>query len=479
MPTIEELVPSEVLCFLTEHHAKLDQRVAVAFSGGSDSLALLLALSSLLPPNQVVPLYVNHGLRPSAELQQELSLNRKNCESLGLELTVLTLAEGSVAEASRKRGSGIEDAARLLRYASLEEACVTLGCKYLATAHNADDQMETILKRVFQGSSITSLEGIVAVQRGFSSSITLLRPTLTLTHMQLQQYVTAKLYHWSEDSTNQMECYERNAIRKNISPAILALYPQAHSGIQRLSSRAKEVSLLLEGLAAEALEKVVFAEQALIFLDDFLVLERAIRDTILLRMFAHVAQDEDTRVSYAKVQQIRRALQGSKASDRWTITSGKTIACLSGGWFSLQAREVPYNFCLPLDIIGVQTTVALEFGGEFSILHTSEDPLLLRIEEGVLVHPVLRSPLEGDRIELEGKTVLLSKLFSEWKISADLQKQVPVLEDLTGIVAVFGRFLGGKDRLCNRYKTPLAGRTTNIYSISKRNESSETYKRRQ
>jgi len=474
MPTIEELVPSEVHRFLKEHHIELGKRVAVAFSGGSDSLALLLALSSLLPLSHVVPLYVNHGLRSCDELERELSLNRKNCESLGLELTVLTLPVGSVAEASRERGSGLEDAARLLRYTALEEACTALGCCYLATAHNADDQMETILKRVFQGSSITSLEGIVLVQRGFSSQTIILRPTLRLTHMQLQQYVVAKGYHWSEDTTNQMECYERNAIRRNLTPVILSLYPQAHSGVQRLTSRAKEVSLLLDGLTTEALQKVVFTEHASMFLDDFLALELSIRDTILLRMFSHVVHGDDTRVSYAKVQQVRRALEASDASNRWTITSGKTIACLGEGWFSLQARAVPFNFCLPLDIIGREATVALEFGGEFSIQRMSEDPLLLRIEEGVLVHPVLRSPLEGDRIQLEGKTVLLSKLFSEWKILPDLQKQVPVLEDLTGIVAVFGRFLGGKDRLCNRYKTPLAGRTTNIYSISKRNESSET-----
>jgi len=164
-------------------------------------------------------------------------------------------------------------------------------------------------------------------------------------------------------------------------------------------------------------------------LDDFLVLEGSIRDTVLLRMFSHVAQGDETRVSYAKVQQVRRALEASNASKRWTITSGNTIACLSEGWFSLQARVVPFNFCLPLDIIGGQQTIGLEFGGEFSILRNSEDPLLLRIEEGVLVHPVLRSPLEGDRIQLEGKTVLLSKLFSEWKILPNLQKQVPILED--------------------------------------------------
>ncbi|NBK21046.1 MAG: tRNA lysidine(34) synthetase TilS [Spirochaetia bacterium] len=475
MPTIEELVSSEVFRFFTEHHIDLGERVAVAFSGGSDSLALLIALSGLLGPNKVLPLYVNHGLRSSEELEREVSLNRKNCASLGLELTVLTLPMGSVVEASRLRGSGVEEAARSLRYSRLEETCTALGCRYLATAHNADDQMETILKRVFQGSGITSLEGIVLVQRGFFSPTTIVRPTLGLTHMQLQQYVEAKGFRWSEDSTNQMECFERNAIRKNLTPAILALYPQAHAGVLRLTSRAKEVSLLLDGLTEQALEKVVFSEDdAGMCLDDFLVLERPIRDTVLLCMFSHVAEAEATRVSYAKVQQVRRALEASKASDRWAITSGKTLANLSEGWFSLQARALPFSFCLPLDILDGQSAIDLEFGGVFSILCKSEDPLLLRIGEGLLVHPVLRSPLEGDRIELEGKTVLLSKLFSEWKIPSVLHKQIPVLEDLTGIVAVFGRFLGGKDRLCNRYKTPLAGRTTNIYSVSKRNESSET-----
>ena len=474
MPTIEELVPSEISRFLTENHVDLNKRLAVAFSGGSDSLALLLALSTLLPPTHIVPLYVNHGLRGTDELQEELSRNRKNCEGLALELTVLTLGEGLVAESARRRGSGIEDAARLLRYAKLEEACLALGCSYLATAHNADDQMETILKRVFQGSSISSLEGIVSVQKGFSSPTTIIRPTLTLSHAQLQQYVEAKGFQWSEDSTNQLECYERNAIRKNVTPAILALYPQAHSGVQRLTSRAKEVSALLDSLTAEALQKISFSEHAGMLLDDFLVLEPAIRDTILLHMFNHVAQGEATRVSYAKVQQVRRALEASTATMRWSILSGKTMTHYSDGWFSVQREAVPFSFCLSLDTIVGLGSVTLGIGAEFSICNESKDSQLLRIEEGRLDHPLLRSPLEGDRIELEGKTVLLSKLFSEWKILPSQQKQVPVLEDSMGIVAVFGRFLGGKDRLCNRYKTPLAGRTTNIYSVSKRNESSET-----
>ncbi len=474
MPTIEELVPSEVSRFLKENHVDREARFAVAFSGGSDSLALLVALCDLLGPTCVVPLYVNHGLRSASELQEELALNRKNCESLAVKLEVLTLPQGSVEASALQGGSGIEEAARIARYAKLEGACVALGCTYLATAHNADDQMETVLKRVFQGSSISSLEGIVSMQKGFSSPTTIIRPTLALTHAELQAYVESKGLSWSEDSTNQMECYERNAMRKTLSPAILSLYPQALSGVGRLTSRAREVSQLLESLADKALQKVNFGEDAGIALDDFLELEPAIRDTLLLSMFSHIAEGRKTQVSYARVQQVRRELEASNASSRWSIRSARTVATLYRGWFSLQREALPFSFCLSLDTIGDQGKIDLPSGAVFSIRRESEDPLLLRIAEGSLVHPILRSPLEGDRIELEGKTVLLSKLFSEWKVFPALQTHIPVLEDAWGIVAVFGRFLGGKDRLCVRGKTPLAGRTTNIYSVSKRNESSET-----
>ncbi len=474
MPTIEKLVLSELSRFLDDFQIDQTQRVAVAFSGGSDSLALLVALTDLLGPTHIVPLYVNHGLRPADELEEEIALNKKNCERLSLSLSILTLPPGLVAEFSQTRGSGIEDAARLLRYAKLEEACSHFDCRYLATAHNADDQMETILKRVFQGSSVASLEGIVASQQGFSSSTTIIRPTLHLTHAQLQGYLLAKGFSWSDDSTNQMECYERNAIRKNLSPALLSLYPEAYSALKRLTFRAREVSQLLDILTDEALQKVHLSEHAEVLLDDFLAMQGAIRDTVLFKMFAHLFQVGDAKVSYAKVQQIRRALEGSTASERWSITSAGTVAFFSEGRFSLQREVLPFSFCLSLDTIGDQAEVELESGAVFRVHRVSEDPLLLRIVQGSLVHPILRSPMEGDRIELEGKTVLLSKLFSEWKIFPALHKQVPVLEDVTGIVAVFGRFLGGKDRLCTRSKTPLAGRTTNIYSVSKRNESSET-----
>lgn len=471
MPITERQVPSEVLCFLARHHITAHDRVAVAFSGGSDSLGLLLALCEVFDSSSLVPLYVNHRLRAISELHSEIELNRNNCAKLGLDLTVLELGENQVEDLAHKRGAGIEDAARILRYQALEQACIEQNCTYLATAHNADDQIETVLKRVFQGSSISTLEGIRAIQKGFSSSTTIVRPTLACTHASLREYVQEEGFVWSEDSTNAHERFERNAIRKQLMPAILTLYPQAHAGVTRLTSRAQEVATLLEAMTQQALQKVSFGKESILALDDFLSFDPAIRDAVLLQMFNHL---EQTRVSYARLAEVRLALEESNGTTKWTMTSGQTTASLDSGMFLVQRLAIPFSFCRSLATIEDTSTLCLGGGIVFSRLDNSDDPFLLSIAPQFFEHAVLRSPCEGDRIELEGKTVLLSKLFSEWKLSSEEQKQVPVLEDTTGIVAVFARFVGGRDRLCARAKTPLVGRRTNIYSVSKRNECSET-----
>ena len=479
MPTTDVSVPNEVARFLDEYAVDGSKKYAVAFSGGSDSLALLLAFSCVVNKELLYPMYVNHRIRSTEELDAEIALNRANCQALGLELKVLDLREGQVMQASLQRCCGIEEAARALRYEALFGECEKNGCAYLATAHNADDQMETVLTRVFQGSGIASIGGIAPVRRDFSAQVLLLRPVLLLSHLQLQTFVKEKGYVWSEDSTNQQDCYQRNAIRHMLSPVIHARFPQAYAALARLNRRGREVAALLDGLTEKALQQVDFTTQAGMALQAFLSLEPALRDNVLFRMYNHLGGRSGSRLRYASVQRIRNQLEQSTEQSRWTISTGGTVVRLSQGYFSWCLDIVPYNFCISVDAGFCAGEIELGNGVVFSVVPGSEeaDPFKLRIETNRLVSPVVRSPIPGDRIELQGKTVSLSKLFSEWKIPADLQPYIPVLEDVHGIIAVFGGFLGGRDRLCNRYKTPLVGRVTNIYSVNKRNGSSEIQKR--
>ena len=112
-----------------------DGKVIVAFSGGCDSLALLCLCVSSLGKDRVIPVYVNHNLRPEDELEKEISLNRLNCERLGLPLVERSLEKGKVRSLAQRRGGGLEDAARVLRYEILQEEVQDVLVKFFVNVY--------------------------------------------------------------------------------------------------------------------------------------------------------------------------------------------------------------------------------------------------------------------------------------------------------------------------------------------------------
>ncbi|WP_320127973.1 tRNA lysidine(34) synthetase TilS [uncultured Sphaerochaeta sp.] len=475
MPIIDETISNKIRLFLQEQAISPADLMVVAFSGGSDSLALLAALSFVRDKHSLLAVYVNHRLRSDSELAVEIALNETNCKKLGVPLVVVDLGYGSVKQAGFLRSSGTEEAARALRYSALTDICHEKGACYLATAHTCDDQLETILTRVFQGSPVSALGGIDPRREDLFSGISLVRPVLELSHEQLQQYLKGLGLLWSEDSTNQSDAYFRNSLRHTVSPAILSLFPQAYKALGRLNQRTKEVSLFIDGLVCEAVKKVEFAKDACIPLDSFLSLEPVVRDSLLYKMFDHISGKGSLRVSYSLIQRIRKALEASEQEASWKIFAFGTCAYLSDGVFSWQKETKTFQYCLELKNKAKSCIVELPDGLVLSVepYDKDADPTLIRIANDKLENVIVRSPQEGDCISLQGKTVLLTKLFSEWKIPSSLQNCIPVLEDASGIVVVFGKVYGGRDRLCERYKSPLAPDSTNIYSVKKRNECRE------
>jgi tRNA(Ile)-lysidine synthase len=475
LPIIDETVPNEIRLFLQKQGIDPDDLIVVAFSGGSDSLSLLAALSSLKTPSSLLAVYVNHRIRSDSELAVELALNDKNCKDLGIPLIVVDLGAGEVERVSMLRSSGTEEAARTLRYAALSRICQDKGAHYLATAHTCDDQMETVLMRVFQGSPVSALGGIEPFRENHFDGISLIRPVLELSHLQLQTYLQERGLVWTEDSTNLSDKYFRNALRHTVSPAILSLFPQAYRALGRLNQRTREVSDFLDKQADKAMMRIDVSSGISMELAFFLSLEPVVRDTVLYRMFDHLCGGNPIRISYAMVQRLRGALEASKPDSAWTISALGTTARFSQGIFTWNEENWAYQYCLELKNDGKGCIVELPNGLSLSVeQYTADsDPTLIRIEADSLKNPIVRSPLEGDVISLQGKTVLLSKLFSEWKIPSSVQPCIPVLEDNQGIVVVFGRIYGGRDRLCARCKSTLAHGSTNIYSIIKRNECRE------
>lgn len=165
-----------------------DRRVAVAVSGGADSMALALLLAGWGRPTALV---VDHGLRPESSSEAALTVAR--LAGLGIAARVLTLP-------GLAHGPALAERARAARYAALLAACRDAGLADLLLAHHAQDQAETLLLRRGAGSGLAGLAGMASVVHGEAAR--LLRPLLPVMPARLRATLRRAGASWVEDPTN-------------------------------------------------------------------------------------------------------------------------------------------------------------------------------------------------------------------------------------------------------------------------------------
>ena len=207
--------------------------VAVAVSGGADSLALLHALRALAGRRgwRLAVLTVDHGLRPGSAA--DAAFVADHAKTLGLPARVLTLAPGDLEP---HRGAGPEAAARAARYGALWPAADALGCPWLATGHTLDDQAETVLLQLLRGAGPDGLAGM-AVRTG-----RLLRPLLGARRTETRAACVAMGLAWREDPTNAEATPLRNRVRTQLLPLLEDLRPGATRTLARTATLAATVS---------------------------------------------------------------------------------------------------------------------------------------------------------------------------------------------------------------------------------------------
>jgi tRNA(Ile)-lysidine synthase len=218
--------------------------VAVAVSGGADSLALLHALRVLAGPRswRLAVVTVDHGLRPGSAA--DAAFVADHAKALGLPARARTLTP---ADLEPHRGSGPEGAARAARYAALWPAADELGCRWLATGHTLDDQAETVLLQLLRGAGPDGLAGM-AVRGG-----RLLRPLLAVRRSETRAGCAAAGLAWREDPTNADDAPLRNRVRHQLLPLLEDLRPGATQALARTATLAADEQAWLAPLVATAL----------------------------------------------------------------------------------------------------------------------------------------------------------------------------------------------------------------------------------
>lgn len=219
-PTLQNLSPAAArLCLEVERFCLLRLGLArgshllLALSGGADSTALALVLH-LLAPRLGLTLHarsVDHGLR--AESAQDADFVVQLCDSLNIPCAVRQADVRGLAASDK---IGIEDAARKLRYALLEQERAALGADFIALGHHAADVSEDVLLRLTRGTGWPALGGMAARD----DERHLLRPLLATDAEALKDLLRGCDIRWCEDASNQSRQYKRNRLRLDVLPLL-------------------------------------------------------------------------------------------------------------------------------------------------------------------------------------------------------------------------------------------------------------------
>jgi len=241
---LTERVSAEMLPLLPTHSS-----ILIGLSGGIDSVVLLHLFHRLSPRFnwQLSALHVHHGISANADAWRDFCIDL--CERLNISLSTKHV------DIAPLRDMGIEAAARKLRHAAFSEQA----CDFVALAHHADDQVETLLLQLLRGAGIRGASAMPKMIHR-SGTASLVRPLLHCSRAELLAYADENDLQWIEDESNQDERFPRNYLRHRILPLLDEKFPAYRDTLSRSATHFAEASILLDELAAHDAQQAIVGE---------------------------------------------------------------------------------------------------------------------------------------------------------------------------------------------------------------------------
>ncbi len=415
--------------------------VLLALSGGADSCALLhlLAGDAKEKGYTLTLAHLNHGIRGEEALR-----DRRFCEQLaadyGLELCVL---DADVPAIARERGMSLETAGRAVRYEYLERLMTERQIPLLATAHHADDQLETLLFRLARGTGLGGLGGI-APCRPFANGF-LTRPLLGMPKREILDYCQRNGLTFVTDSSNEDATAARNRIRLEIVPILEQLFDDPQSRAYRLSESLREDEALLSSMADGLLEEARDGEALLV--EPIRRAPKPLQRRALLSWCRKQLGAEPERVH---LEALCRLLQKNAPQDEVALPGG-VVATIAFGRLTVDGtppRTEPFELPLTEGEItlpsGIRITVEkFENSDKVHNVYTQSCIMVYGLSTLVGEGCVWRSRREGDALLVSGMHKKLRRLYREAGIPVRWRAHLPVLCDREGIL--WAPFAGCRD----------------------------------
>ncbi len=411
---------------------KKNTSVVIAFSGGADSSVLLRFFYHLKEKHPCLSIscaHMNHMIR-GEESDGDEELCKRACRELNIPLFV---CRRDIPTIAKEQGLGLEECARNERYSFLYEVAREQGDALIATAHNADDNLETIIFNLVRGSGTKGLSGITPIRDG-----RLIRPLLSCTSQEIRDFARDQGIPFATDSTNSDTKYTRNGIRCEVIPKLKEINPRACEAALRLSRSALSDCDFIEEKAREVLsDGPLSAKRAR-------ELHPALLSRVIMEMFFKKASQR-SNLSEANIAACR-ALIHSPEGGQVHLPHGISFFVDKDVVYMEKKAVEPSERANTSELF---LNVPAEFNG-YTVLLTDDSGYINNIDKNIYnlsLHEALdydriygkvflRTRLSGDTFFHRGMNRKLKKLLCDRNVPRRQRDIMPLLCDSEGILAV-------------------------------------------
>jgi len=436
--------------------------IVVAVSGGIDSMVLLYMLHECAHQEELnlVVAHVNHGYRVE-ESKNERHLVESVAKKLRLpfEYIELEMPQYLLTHSGNPQALG-----RMRRYQFLFEVAQKYKAQSIATAHHADDQVETVLQHFIRGSGISGLTGI-PIKR-IEKNVQLIRPLLRINKDSIRHYQQLHQIPYLEDSSNQKTTYSRNQIRHEVIPYLEQYNINFKQATLRLCELATDENDFFEQLASEKFEKLAYKEGNSIKINrnELTCLHVALQRR-LIKLILNYLSNNTSNLTYESIERVREAIFHDSTTSKVNISDN--LWCLleyDDLRFIKEEEMEQLNGDLNRVVIPYESA-QLSFGNwdiSVNISHqqqTINDRFTAIFDAEELIFPLtIRTKQAGDRMHVQGLlgTKKLQDLFVDAKVPSIHRLQYPIICDQERLIWVPG---------IRRSNVALVSSQTKVYVI--------------